>query len=338
MHTPSLRIQPLARVRQPERSGSPRSPHPPPCLPPLCSSPRAQANLSLLHACLHCRASKTACTDQRPCTRCRRLGLECSLDLGQPRKRACRCCHSAKVACGASFTDACPRCKRLGLECVPRDPPVQGPRRKRVRAEIMHSQNVCLPPGGFEGFEGFDAHALAAFSGVALAGPAPVPLPPPVPLRQPLGGALLVEKAGTRTMGMASPARALAEHLAPLDLNTANPAQWTGPAFVGVGHAGSHAATGRPSSPRNVSSMNLAMISVASSLLELSQPSGAPAQTEAVGLPRSPALVGAAAWLGALSASPIPQAALPTPALAFPVAAKRNVDTLFEKLNARANA
>jgi hypothetical protein len=92
-------------------------------------------NLSLLHACVHCRASKTACADERPCARCRRLNLECSTDDGQPRKRACKSCHAAKVACGTLFTEACNRCRRLGFECVPRDPPgPPGQRRRRVRS------------------------------------------------------------------------------------------------------------------------------------------------------------------------------------------------------------
>ena len=93
-------------------------------------------NLSLLHACVHCRASKTACADQRPCNRCRRLGLQCSSEGGEPRKRACKSCHSAKVACGSNSSEDCARCRRLNIPCIPRDPPTQGtPRRKRARAE-----------------------------------------------------------------------------------------------------------------------------------------------------------------------------------------------------------
>ena len=102
-------------------------------------------NLNLLHACFHCRASKTACADQRPCNRCRRLGLQCSSEGGEPRKRACKSCHSAKVACGSNSSEDCARCRRLNIPCIPRDPPTQGtPRRKRARAE---PPIVCFSDG-----------------------------------------------------------------------------------------------------------------------------------------------------------------------------------------------
>ena len=105
-------------------------------------------NLSLLHACTHCRASKTACADERPCARCRRLGLECSTDDGQPRKRACKSCHAAKVACGTLFTEKCNRCRRLGLECVPRDPPGQpGQRRRRQRSSRNMAADAAAAAG-----------------------------------------------------------------------------------------------------------------------------------------------------------------------------------------------
>jgi hypothetical protein len=147
-----------------------------PLMAPLCSPSRVQTNLSLLHACVHCRASKTACTDQRPCTRCRRLGLECSSDRGELRKRACKSCHSAKVACGGSGVgEACPRCKRLGLECVPRDLPSQGPRRKRVRAELVqaHATLATYGTGGgaYDVLDSCDPYARAALqSGAAQLG------------------------------------------------------------------------------------------------------------------------------------------------------------------------
>jgi hypothetical protein len=94
---------------------------------------RTSEPLSILHACVHCRASKTACTDQRPCNRCCRLGLDCASDGNQPRKRACRSCHATKVACSTTVSDPCGRCQRLGIECVPRDAAAQGSRRKRAR-------------------------------------------------------------------------------------------------------------------------------------------------------------------------------------------------------------
>ena len=82
---------------------------------------KPKPNLSVLHACMHCRAAKTACTDCRPCKRCTRLGLQCAPYRDEPRKRACQGCHTAKVACSVSIGDTCARCRRLGTTCVPRD-------------------------------------------------------------------------------------------------------------------------------------------------------------------------------------------------------------------------
>ena len=219
------------------------------------SRPRSgsETNLSMLHACVHCRASKTACTDQRPCARCCRLGLDCASDGSQPRKRACRSCHAAKVACGAVFGDTCNRCRRLGLECVPRDPPAQGgPRRKRAGkwsvsvldadADAQHLQQQHEPP----------------HSGGALPG-----------------------------------------HLAPLDLTQLS-------SVIAAAADGGASA----SSPGAVSSM----FSVAASLLDLSRlsrpskcarPEGA-ASMQARPPEGSPRMVGAAASLGALGATPRP--------------------------------
>ena len=84
-------------------------------------SHRAKGRLTLMHACVRCRAAKAACTDERPCGRCTRLGLECVTDSGQ-RKRSCRACHTAKIACGTLFNEPCHRCAKYGLECVPPEP------------------------------------------------------------------------------------------------------------------------------------------------------------------------------------------------------------------------
>merc|ERR1712087_917701 len=72
-------------------------------------SAQKMPGLSVLHACCHCHASKTACSDFRPCHRCVRLGLTCSSNLDQPRKRACMSCHSGKVACEFIESDTCNR-------------------------------------------------------------------------------------------------------------------------------------------------------------------------------------------------------------------------------------
>jgi len=93
-----------------------------------------QSGLCHMHACVHCHASKTACTDVRPCPRCCRLGLDCSSERDQPRKRACKGCHAGKVACDFGESDTCHRCARLGIPCVPRsDQTPAGASRKRRR-------------------------------------------------------------------------------------------------------------------------------------------------------------------------------------------------------------
>ena len=86
-----------------------------------------------------------------------RLGLDCPSDGSETQKRACRACHSAKVACGALFDDACNRCQRLGLECVPREMAAPGSRahicaivwrgrqQSRVREAVAISIAIALP-------------------------------------------------------------------------------------------------------------------------------------------------------------------------------------------------
>jgi len=94
--------------------------------------------LSTLHACIHCHASKTACTDQRPCPRCIRLGLCCSSERDQPRKRACQGCHAGKVACEMLPGDSsCLRCQRLGIPCVLRSSPLSAPDATRKRRRLV---------------------------------------------------------------------------------------------------------------------------------------------------------------------------------------------------------
>jgi len=44
------------------------------------------SGLNVFHACNHCNASKTACSDCRPCPRCVRLGFECSSSRDELRK------------------------------------------------------------------------------------------------------------------------------------------------------------------------------------------------------------------------------------------------------------
>jgi len=102
-------------------------------------------NLSVLHACMHCRAAKTACSDCRPCKRCVRLGLDCAAYRDEPRKRACQGCHTAKVACRVSINETCARCKRLGMTCVPRDATsARSSVRKRKRTPQDYSLNFEL--------------------------------------------------------------------------------------------------------------------------------------------------------------------------------------------------
>ncbi|KAL1510999.1 hypothetical protein AB1Y20_005824 [Prymnesium parvum] len=110
------------------------------------SSP-LELDLLLLHACVHCRASKTACTDCRPCVRCTRLGLDCAY-MNKPRKRACVSCHSNKVACDLHLSGGgvCARCKRLNHCCVPREQVRQRVMRKRRRKvdESAHPTDALL--------------------------------------------------------------------------------------------------------------------------------------------------------------------------------------------------
>ena len=103
---------------------------------------KTKPNLSVLHACMHCRAAKTACTDCRPCKRCTRLGLQCAAYRDEPRKRACQGCHTAKVACGVSINETCARCRRLGSTCVPRD---AASARNSVRKRKRPVQAGALP-------------------------------------------------------------------------------------------------------------------------------------------------------------------------------------------------
>ena len=107
------------------------------------ASGKTKPNLSVLHACMHCRAAKTACTDCRPCKRCTRLGLQCAAYRDEPRKRACQGCHTAKVACGVSINETCARCRRLGATCVPRD---TASARSSVRKRKRAPQVDTLPP------------------------------------------------------------------------------------------------------------------------------------------------------------------------------------------------
>ena len=108
----------------------------------------AQNGLSVLHACVHCHASKTACTDRRPCDRCIRLGLVCSSARDQPRKRACKGCHVGKVACEWDpGMDKCKRCKRLGIACEPRTLPESVGAHKRRRASAATGQVIACATG-----------------------------------------------------------------------------------------------------------------------------------------------------------------------------------------------
>ena len=75
-----------------------------------------------LHACKNCQKAKTACTDQRPCARCVRLGLQCE-GAATPVRRACAHCKRAKVRCNLNDASPCERCVRLGLDCSARPPP-----------------------------------------------------------------------------------------------------------------------------------------------------------------------------------------------------------------------
>ena len=76
-----------------------------------------------LHACKNCQRAKTACNDQRPCTRCVRLGAACDGDM-RAVKRACAACKKSKVKCDLDdrHPDPCTRCARLSAPCIPHVP------------------------------------------------------------------------------------------------------------------------------------------------------------------------------------------------------------------------
>ncbi|KAL3906010.1 MAG: hypothetical protein SGPRY_010704, partial [Prymnesium sp.] len=126
-------------------------------------------DLTLLHACTHCRASKTACTDSRPCLRCSRLNLPCAY-MDKPRKRACVSCHGNKVACDLHLSGQgpCSRCKRLASSCVPREQIRQrATRKRRRRGEIACGEqpaDVLLLAGSDDAVDlllGLAVHAAA---------------------------------------------------------------------------------------------------------------------------------------------------------------------------------
>lgn len=70
-----------------------------------------------LQACTHCQRAKSACTDQRPCLRCTRLGIPCD-DDPKPRKQACARCKHARVKCDLDAQQPCGRCCKFRLACV----------------------------------------------------------------------------------------------------------------------------------------------------------------------------------------------------------------------------
>jgi hypothetical protein len=181
----------------------------------------SEENLVQLHACLHCRASKTACTDVRPCTRCCRLGLDCSSDRDQPRKRACKSCHAAKVACGTDFTDgACNRCRRLGHACVPRDSQsVTRSVRQRRRGGVEVDVEASAEPGAGHGLTVkhlLDAGTLTS----ASLGPVALGIAPPAVA--PAGSRGTVQAAETPPVALTSPGSPGADLMASVAISLLN--------------------------------------------------------------------------------------------------------------------
>jgi hypothetical protein len=86
-------------------------------------------------ACGRCASIKSKCTQQRPCNRCTRLGLDCaegystttrtsprqqSRKIGGPRSyTGCLNCRRRRQKCDEQLP-ACGTCRRLRVECVPR--------------------------------------------------------------------------------------------------------------------------------------------------------------------------------------------------------------------------
>jgi len=113
----------------------------PPTAPPAAApaveetaQPKKAVQLQLKHACQHCRQSKTACSEVRPCIRCTRLCLDCVPFTEKLRKRACVSCHRSKISCKGhddTLSGKCARCEATGIECIPRDLPTTSGKRKR---------------------------------------------------------------------------------------------------------------------------------------------------------------------------------------------------------------
>ena len=107
-----------------------------------------------LRACPSCRDAKTACDDERPCKRCRRLGIPCEAVSHTIRKRlACVNCKRSKVLCDLSEVQvvhgcagSCSRCARLGLECAPPTSPAprgrKPPQRKQTTRGVRPSDGA----------------------------------------------------------------------------------------------------------------------------------------------------------------------------------------------------
>lgn len=87
-----------------------------------------------VHACRNCQRAKTACSNTRPCERCKRLGIPCD-DVLRVVKRACSNCKRAKVKCNLEEGMPCGRCTRLGLVCVPHTPSGGERRSRKKRAK-----------------------------------------------------------------------------------------------------------------------------------------------------------------------------------------------------------
>lgn len=108
------------------------------------------SGLDLKHACRNCHASKTACSDVRPCNRCTRLGIDCVPSNEDNRRRSCVSCQRSKVACKRSdSSNCCVRCEAKGIKCIPRArtvPRLSGSKRKK-RSEDAAADPLSLATG-----------------------------------------------------------------------------------------------------------------------------------------------------------------------------------------------
>ena len=133
----------------PDRGAPPTLPSPalmaPALAAPILAAPILAAPTVPAHSCGSCARAKTACSGVvRPCPRCVRLGLPCTVpNEVKTIKRACEVCRTSKIKCdlGAPGSGACSRCAHLGLVCIPHE--AKSAKRKRTTSAAGAAMQVA---------------------------------------------------------------------------------------------------------------------------------------------------------------------------------------------------